>query len=153
MKVASSAGSKESVLRPSKPAPKTMKGEPLHWPRSNVDELGVEVEAVMEAEDEDDEVVVDGVLVLLLLLPPVFALHEPLEDGEVEGEDEDAGAEAVEAVGMDAGADEAMAPPLLLTDVAPAAATAEFISSAVTSGTRRFCERMHPTGSVALSPI
>jgi hypothetical protein len=101
-----------------------MKGDPVHWPRSSVDEeLEVEVDP-----EEEEEGGLEGVVLVVLLLP-VFALQEPLE-----------------------GVAEALPLLLLLLLVIPAAATAELISSAVTSGTSRFCEMIHPAGSFASSP-
>jgi hypothetical protein len=107
--VALSAGSKESSLRPSKPAPNTINGEPpAHEPRSSDT---VPVAAAAEA------------------AALAVGAEEAMLTAEAEHE------EAVAAVAAPVAG-------VPLTD-----ATAELISSAVTSGTRRFFVKMHPSGS------
>lgn len=122
LNVVSSAGSNESSLRPSKPGPKTMKGElPLQVPRSRVLVVGV----VFEEEEEEEEGLVVG-----------FAAAQ---------------ADAVVVAAVAAAVAVAVAVAAALTAI-PADATAALISSAVTSGTRRFCVKMHPSASFGSSP-
>lgn len=133
LKVFLSAGSKESVLRPSKPAPKTIKGdEPLQDPRSRLLVLAVVVE----------------VLVVLVALAEVVSVDPESETTAVEPEHVSVDAVDVDvavAAATAATVDDASAAVVAVAEAAavadpltPAEARAALISSAVTSATRRF---------------
>ena len=110
-------------MRPSKFGPKTMEGS-VQEPRERGEEEEGLVELVVAGQ-------VDKVLLLLLLLSVEAALAVVSE-------------ELVED-----------ATPVLVPDAVPVIApppTAFAISSAVTSGTSRFCVNIHPIGSLASSP-
>ena len=130
LKVFLSAGSKESVLRPSKPAPKTIKGdEPLQDPRSRLLVLAVVVEvlvALAEVVSVDPESETTAV--------------EP-EHVSVDAVDVDVAVAAATAATVDdaSAAVVAVAEAAAVADpLTPAEARAALISSAVTSATRRF---------------
>jgi hypothetical protein len=130
LKVVLSAGSKESVLRPSKPAPKTIKGDALlQEPRSRLLVLAVVVEVL--------------VVVVLADVPEsdVTAVEE--EHVSVDAVDV-AVAVAAAATVEDATATLAVA---VADPLTPADARAALISSAVTSATSRFCVKIQPVAS------
>lgn len=143
LKVALSAGSKESVLRPSKPAPKTMKGdELLQEPRSRLLVLAVVVEALV--------VLVALVEVVLADAPESEVTAVEPEHVSVDAVDV---AVAAAATVEDAAATLAVAEAAAVADpLTPAEARAALISSAVTSATRRFWVKIQPVGSFWSSP-
>lgn len=140
-KVLRSTGRKDSSVRPSKPGPNSISGEPP-WqvPRSPVTVAAVLVLLLVVVEDDDIVVVAVSAAEVVVVaevwqVEPVAALlvEAPVEEEEL--------AEVlVEEEPVEALAEN------------PAAATAWLISSSVTSGTRRFWVKMHPSGSFASSP-
>lgn len=142
MKVALSAGSKEFVLRPSKPGPKTMNGdEPLQEPRSRVLLLAVVVEVLVVVVEE---VLVDAPEFEVTAVEPEHVIVDAV--GVAAAATAAAVEDAATALAVAVAATEA-------DPLTPAEARAALISSAVTSATRRFCVKMQPVGSFWSSPI